>query len=161
MLELNETVFYGTTGVCVVDCIEKKKIGKLTKDYYVLKPVSQSSSTVYIPTDNETLLSKVRSIISSDEVKSLIEKTEKDDIWVEDEAERKEIFGRIVSSGDCSSKLKMMRSIYSKQQELNSKSKRLHLSDERFFKEVSRIVCDEFSYVLNITVKEVEALIYK
>ena len=59
MLKLKDTVFYGTTGVCVVDCVEKKKIGNMKKDYYVLKPVSQSSSTVFIPTDNEKLLLKV------------------------------------------------------------------------------------------------------
>ena len=55
MLELKSTVFYGTTGVCVVERMETKKIGRESKDYYVLKPVAQCSSTVYVPTDNEVL----------------------------------------------------------------------------------------------------------
>ncbi|MBE6798453.1 MAG: hypothetical protein E7525_01565 [Ruminococcaceae bacterium] len=161
MLELNSTVFYGTTGVCVVENIEKKKIGRVFKNYYVLKPVAQCASTVYIPTDNEALLAKVRKVLSVDEVKELIDATDSSDMWIEDESKRKEVFGGIISAGTCSERLNLMRSIHLKQQELNEKSKRLHLSDERFFKEVSRIVCDEFSHVLSLTVKEVEELIYK
>ena len=58
-MELKEKVVYGTTGVCVVDSIEQKKIGRNIKQYYVLKPVAQSTSTVFLPVDNEELLAKL------------------------------------------------------------------------------------------------------
>lgn len=161
MLKLKDTVFYGTTGVCVVDCVEKKKIGNMKKDYYVLKPVSQSSSTVFIPTDNEKLLLKVKPVISSDDINGLIHAKESfEDVWVENEAERREVFSNIITSGDRLSQIKLVRSIHNKQRELNTQSKRLHIADERFFKEVLRLICDEFSFVLKISVKEIEELIY-
>ena len=161
MLEFNSTVFYGTIGVCVVDSIEKKKMGRDHQDYYVLKPVAQCSSTVYIPVNNETLLSKVRNVISKEEITKLIKDTDGADLWVENESERRNAFSRIVTAGTCCERLGLMRTLRKKQRELTEKSKRLHLSDERVFKEVSRIICDEFSYVLNLTSKEVEELIYK
>ena len=161
MLELNSTVFYGTTGVCIVERIEKKKIGRVFKEYYVLKPVAQCSSTVYVPTDNQTLLSKVRAVISVEEVNSLLSNDETTNMWIENESERREVFANLVSAGSCRERLDLMKSIHKKQRELYENSKRLHLSDEKFFKEVSRIVCDEFEYVLKLTVKEVEELIYK
>lgn len=161
MLELNSTVFYGTTGVCVVERIETKKMGRELKDYYVLKPVAQCSSTVYIPTDNQLLLSKVREVISKKEVQSLLNETKTEDLWIDNESERRNVFASLVSTGSCSDRLNLMKTMHKKQRELAEKSKRLHLSDERFFKDVSRLVCDEFSFVLELTVKEVEELIYK
>ena len=68
MLNLKDKVMYGTTGVCVVDSVESKRIGRETKQYYVLKPISQTSATVFLPTDNEKLLGKVRRILTVDEI---------------------------------------------------------------------------------------------
>lgn len=161
MLELNSTVFYGTIGVCVVDSIEKKKMGRNIQEYYVLKPVAQCSSTVYVPVNNEILLAKVREVVSAEEIKKLIKETDGADLWIENESERRNAFGQIVTTGTCCERLGLMRTIRKKQRELTEKSKRLHLSDERIFKEVSRMICDEFSYVLNLTIKEVEELIYE
>ena len=153
MLKLNEKVMYGTTGVCVVQSIEDKRIGRETKRYYVLKPVSQASSTVFLPADNEKLLQKVRNVLSADEVRAM------PDVWVDNDAERKLRFGEIISSGDRKACLVLLRTLHNRQSELSTKGKRLHIADERALKEAQRLIHDEFSVALNMDIREVEEFI--
>ncbi len=153
---------YGTTGVCIVERIEEKKIGRELKSYYVLKPVAQSTATVFLPADNEKLLTKVRAVLSADEVKSMLKilPTEPD-VWVDNDAERKLRFNDIISSGDRKACLVLLRTLHNRQSELSSKGKRLHIADERALKEAQRLVHDEFSVALNIEPCEVESIIRK
>ncbi len=160
MLKLNEKVMYGTTGVCVVERIEEKKIGREFKSYYVLKPVSQSSATVFLPADNEKLLSRVRKVLSADEVKEMLNVLPSEpDVWVDNDAERRVRFSEIISSGDRKACLVLVRTLHNRQTELSSKGKRLHIADERALKEAQRLVHDEFSVALDIEPCEVEAFI--
>lgn len=156
VLKLNEKVMYGTTGVCVVQSVEDKRIGKEIKKYYVLKPVSQTSSTVYIPLDNEKLLSKVRRVLSAEEIKSMLCSLSKEpDIWSDNDSERREKFSEIICSGDRKACLVLVRTLHNRQNLLSGTGKRLHIADERALKEAQRLIQDEFSVVLNIQPNEV------
>ncbi len=160
MLKLNEKVMYGTTGVCVVDSVEDKRIGKEIKKYYVLKPVSQTSSTVYIPLDSEKLLSKVRCILSVEEIKSILSSlSDEPDIWTDNDNERREKFSEIISSGDRKACLILVRTLHNRQNFLSGTGKRLHIADERALKEAERLIHDEFSVSLSIKPEEVKAFI--
>ncbi len=156
MLKFNQKVSYGTTGVCVVEGIEEKKIGREIKRYYVLKPVSQSTSTVFLPADNEKLLAKVRRVLTADEVNDIIKTSkEEPDIWPENDAERKITFNGIITSGDPKACLVMMRSLQNRQNVLSSNGKRLHIADERALKEARRLVHDEFAVALDMKTDEI------
>ncbi len=160
VLKLKEKVTYGTTGVCVVERIEEKKIGRELKSYYVLKPVAQSSATVFLPADNEKLLAKVRKVLSADEVKGMLKGLPSEpDIWVDNDAERKLKFNEIITSGDRKACLVLVRTLHNRQSELSTKGKRLHIADERALKEAQRLVNDEFSVALCMEFQEVEAFI--
>lgn len=160
MLKLNEKVMYGTTGVCVVDSVEDKRIGKEIKKYYVLKPVSQTTSTVYIPADNHKLLEKVRKMLSVEEIKSILNSLNSEpDIWTDNDAERRAKFSEIISSGDRKAYLVLLRTLHNRQNFLSGTGKRLHIADERALKEAQRLILDEFSVVLSISPNEVREYI--
>ncbi len=160
MLKLNERVVYGTTGVCVVDSVEDKRIGREVKKYYVLKPVAQSSSTVYVPADNEKLLSKVRSVLSVEQIKCMLcSLKDEPDVWTDNDNERRLKFSEIISSGDRKACLVMMRSLHNRQRFLADSGKRLHIADERALKEAERLIHDEFSVALSIKPEEVRIFI--
>lgn len=162
MLKLNQTVMYGTTGVCTVDSIEDKKIGKVKRKYYVLKPMAQATSTVFVPADNELLLSKVRELITKENIKEMLQVLpSKESIWIDDDSERKQSFGDIVMSGDRMACLTLLKTLIVRQKELSEKGKRLHLADERVLREVQRLINDEFSFVLGIGVEDVQGRIVK
>ena len=58
MYSIGEVVLYGSNGVCEITEITTKKIGKDSIEYYVLKPVCSDSSTLFVPTQNEMLVSR-------------------------------------------------------------------------------------------------------
>ncbi len=160
MLKLNEAVMYGTTGVCTVVSVEEKKIGKEKRKYYVLKPNSVATSTVFVPADNDLLLSKARELITKDAINGMLAQLKTaDSVWVRGDSERKQCFGETVMSGDRMECLKLLKTLIVHQKELSTVGKRLHLADERVLREVQRLLCDEFAFVLGLSVEDAFKLI--
>ncbi len=160
MLNLHDTVMYGTTGVCTVERIEDKKIGKVLRKYYVLKPMAQATSTVFVPADNDGLLCKVRPVLTVSQIENMMNNLRSQpDCWVENDSERKLYFSQIISSGDRTACLVVLKTIYNRQKELSLKGKRLHIADERILREAQRLITDEFSYVLKMDAEQVQVYI--
>ena len=59
MFAKNDYIIYGTTGVCKITGIEKKKFNNMEREYYILKPAYDPNSTIYAPVDNNILLLEV------------------------------------------------------------------------------------------------------
>lgn len=68
--------------------LQRKKIGKDSIEYYVLKPVCSDSSTLFVPTQNEMLVSRMRVVLSSDEIKDILSQKTDNEIWIDNKAER-------------------------------------------------------------------------
>ena len=161
MFQKNDTVVYGVHGVCKIDDITKKEFMGSQKEYYVLKPISDSAATLYVPIHNEKLLKKMRKILSKQEVYRLIETMpHKEILWFENENERKEQYKKVIAKGDHSELIGMVKAIYLQKQKREAEGKHLYISDERFFKEAERILYDEFQYVLNIKAEDLLPLIF-
>jgi hypothetical protein len=47
---INDTVVYGTEGICVIVDITEKIFDSNTQQYYVLRPVYNKSSLIMVPT---------------------------------------------------------------------------------------------------------------
>lgn len=72
MFQKGERVVCGSKGVCVVEEITTLDIAGVDKkrEYYILKPLYLSSSTVYIPVD--TAEGSMRKVLAHEEAESLI-----------------------------------------------------------------------------------------
>lgn len=68
MYQKNDTVIYGSHGVCTILDISEQKFGDKTAQYYVLKPVSTEKSTIFIPVDSPILSGRMRRILSAEEI---------------------------------------------------------------------------------------------
>jgi len=156
MYQINDLVLYGMDGVCKVEAITEQSFHGTTREYYVLKPLSKNAATIYVPTENEALKQKMRRVLSKEEIYALIRTIPtQESLWIEDETERKERYREILACGDRIQMVRMIKSLYLHQQEQQKKGRKLHLSDERFFKEAERILYDEFALVLNIRPEQV------
>jgi len=155
VFKVNDVIIYGAQGVCTIAGTEEKTVNGKKKTYFVLKPVSDNGSTIFAPTDNEHVLKKMRRLLSKDEINKLIgSMPEANAIWISNENERKERYKGIIASGDQEELIKMIKAIYAHKKEREAEGKRLHMSDERFFKDAEQILYNEFQYVLNFTCKE-------
>lgn len=155
MFQVNDVIIYGAQGVCEITGTEEKTVSGKKKTYFVLKPVGDKGSTIFAPTDNELALKKMRRLLTKDEIHRLIDSMRLENaVWVPNENERKELYKSILAKGDHLELIKMIKAIYAHKKEREAEGKRLHMSDERFFKDAEQILYSEFQYVLDLGGKD-------
>lgn len=155
MFQANDVIIYGTQGVCKITGTEEKMVSGKKKTYFVLKPVVDKGATIFAPTDNEFVLNKMRRLLTKDEIHKLIDSMRSENaVWVANENQRKELYRNILAKGDHMELIRMIKAIYAHQKEREAEGKRLHMSDERFFKDAEQILYNEFQYVLAIKDKD-------
>ena len=156
MFQINDTVVYGAQGVCRIEEISKREMAGKAMDYYVLKPVYDSNSTLFVPVSNDKLTAKMRRVSSPEEIVALISSMPGENAeWIENENERKERYKEAIARGNRRELIQIIKSLYLHQQKLQEKGKRLHLADDRIFREAERMLYDEFALVLHIKREQV------
>ena len=95
MFSVGQNVLYGTNGVCVVNDITEKKVGKVSMEYYVLKPLDTNFSTLFVPTKNEALVKKIRGVMTKDMINGVLSKLPEPGEWNDNKQERSEQFRRL------------------------------------------------------------------
>lgn len=162
MFEVGSTVLYGSDGVCTIQNITHKEVGGVSGEYYVLESVYQKKSTVFVPLDNERLIGRMRNILSADELLDLIKTIPEEPlVWIEDEGERKQTYKEIISRGDCTELMQLVRTLYLHKEKQIERGKKLHACDDRFLKTAEKMINDEFAMVLHIDPDQVPDFISK
>ena len=161
MFEVNDTIVYGTQGVCKVVEITEKDFMGAKKEYYVLKPVNNKGATLFAPV-NVKAGNKMRRILSKEEVQELIAKMpEEGTNWIPNTNLRKETYKKIIFNGDHIELIRMIKTLHFQREKREAEGKHLYLADERFLKEAERILFEEFQYVLELSKEEVVRIIMK
>ncbi len=155
-------IVYGRDGICLVEDVcdfsFSEDIPK--KPYVILKPQNDKNSLIYIPHDNELLLSRLRTVVSKDGIQALLEahKKQKTD-WPEDRKQRILAFREILSKSDPLELLGMIRCIYQKDREFAAGGKKLSASDKDMLQNAERYIRNEFSFSLGIAPEDVASYI--
>lgn len=156
MFCVGDTVIYGTQGVCRIVGTEENDLGGDIVEYYVLKPVCDENSTVFVPMENKTLLGRMRSVLSEEEIYALIKNIpEQKTIWIDDENKRKTEYQAIINRGDRKDLISLIKTLYGHRLEQQKKGRKLHMTDESFLKQAESLLYSEFALVLNIQSSEV------
>lgn len=145
-------VVYGNNGICLVEDIAPMAFsGSKEETYYILRPQSINSSTLFVPIENQKLVSKMRDVMNKEQIDNLLSSRKGKEIeWIDDKNERNNYFRGIMASGDRGELLLMISCIYLKKQELILAGKKLNIADERVLKDSQKLVEEEFSYSLNL-----------
>lgn len=145
-------VLYGKTGVCLV----KEQTTMAGGLYYVLSPVSDSRSSVYVPCSNAELMARMRPLLTREEIDGMLSDVDTVRLaWIDDRNERAMLYRTITGSGDRKELVRLLACLMRKKQERIAIGKRLSAMDENFLQECVRLVQEEFSMVLGIATKEV------
>ena len=153
----NDVIQYGGSGVCVIQEIATMRFGRTRERYYVLKPLHQNTSVIYVPVDNAQLVAKMRPILTPDEVEALIAQIPAvEPVWIDDINERKLRFEELLRSGDCVELIRLIKSLLLQRERRQADGKALHVSDENCIREAQRLLYDEFAGALGKTPKELE-----
>ena len=160
MYSAGEHVVYGTHGVCCITEVTVMPFGSEEKNYYVLSPIADKRSTIFVPCDNEKLTSQMKKVLTKNEIDMLL-----DDVvpgaleWIECDSKRKEFCAATIKSGDRMAIINMISMLYLHRERMENQKKHIHVTDERFLREGEKLLHDEFAFVLGIPPVEVHEYI--
>ncbi|MBQ4526480.1 MAG: CarD family transcriptional regulator [Clostridia bacterium] len=158
MFKSGDTVLYSSEGVCRIKEITIKNFGDTSIEYYVLEPVFNNRSTFFVPSKNEKLTSRMHTLLKYDELTEII-KNSADNTWIENDAQRKEIFKSILSEGEISAIISMFKTIMNHKIDIENSGKKLHKPDESAYKEAQKIIYEQFAMYVDISKDDVPAII--
>lgn len=156
--EKSDYIVYDNAGVCLIEDIAARKFEYWDSERicYVLRPIGNQSSMVYVPVDNEKLTKKMRRIMSKDEIDAILDNVRTKCItWIDDRRKRSEQFREILSAKNQQDMLLLASCIYTKKRELASIGKKLSNSDEMILRETERFVNEEFAFSLKLSTGQV------
>lgn len=157
MFCVGDVVLYTTYGICKITDQIKRLFHGAESEYYVLVPLSESNTQLTIPVSNPMTLERLHGLLNQ---KDIVEITNQipylEAYWIDNENERKKEFSDIIRSGDRVKTLRVIKSIKYHQQSLIGKNRKLHACDEAAMKEATKLIVDEFSYVLQIDKEDVQ-----
>jgi len=155
MYQVGQKVVYGIHGVCCIQEIETKTVDRKKIPYFVLEPLDQPGARYYIPTENPAALKKMNPLLSRSELEMLLtECRSSDGSWIADENQRKLRYRELISSGDRRALVIMVHTLRLYKQQQVEQGKKFHLCDENFLRDAEKLLCSEFSVVLELSREE-------
>ncbi len=147
MYKVNEIVSYSSQGVCEITEICQREVAGRIMDYYVMKPLFDSRSTVFVPVDNEKLVARIRQTMTADEASSLINNINSGEImWDDNDAKRRELYQGILTEGIPYMLACLYRTLVLRKRTLEGCSRKLRSSDETCLRQAERLISRECAY---------------
>ena len=155
MYQIGDQVVYGIHGVCCVVDQEVRTVDRKNVTYLVLEPVGQGVSRFLVPMHNAAAMSKLRRILSKEELEELFRSEEiYKDGWIRDENQRKQTYRELINSGDRVRLIQMVRSLYAHKAAQSAAGKKVHLCDDNFLRDAEKLLISEICIVLGVEQNE-------
>lgn len=159
MLQIGSQVVYGIHGVCNIIGTELRIVDRKNVEYLILEPNDQPGARFYVPAHNQAALSKLRPVLTREELESLLKSDAAyADCWITSENLRKQKYRELINNADCAALLAMIRVLYKHREEQLSAGRKFHLCDENFLRDAKKMLSSEISLVL--TIQRPEAMSY-
>ena len=142
--------------VCKIADIRNENFSDEEKLYYVLNPLSDLDATIYVPVNNPKSVSKMRTVLSREEVYDLIHSMPEREIFTEENSKvRKELFSQIIKSGNREELMKLIKTVYYQKQKREKIGKKMWASDENALRKAEKMLYEEFAIVLGMKYDDV------
>ncbi len=160
MFEKGEYVVCSNKGVCAVEDVTTLDISGVDKkrEYYILKPVYVSGSTVYVPVDTDK--ESMRKVLNAEEANQLIQNipdipliTIANDKLLEQE------YRSCMKSNNCEEWIKIIKTIYLRKQKRLEAGRKVTAADTKYFRMAEDYLYGELAVSLNMSRGEVESYI--
>ncbi len=151
MYQIGDRVVYGIHGVCSVKDLEERMIDRKRVTYLVLEPVGQDGSRYLVPTHNQAAMSKVRKMLSAEELEDLLSAEHvREDTWIQDENLRKQTYRDKISSGDRAVLMQLVCTLYRHKVDQLALGKKVHQCDDNFLRDAEKLLAGEIAVVMHM-----------
>ena len=155
MYESGTYIVYGVQGVCKVIGKEKQLVNRKRTEFLVLEPLVNSESRFFVPTQNPAAMSKILSILSREELESLMASPQlREECWISHENIRKQHYRELLSCGDRVQILRMVYALYRYKDEQLAAGRKFHQIDDNFLRDAEKLICSEISLVMELTMED-------
>ena len=152
-----EHVVCGSKGVCVVEEITTLDIAGVDKkrEYYILKPLYLSSSTVYIPVD--TAEGSMRKVLAHEEAESLIHRIpEIPLITIANDKLLEQEYKNCLKTSNCQDLIRIIKTIYLRKRAREEAGRKETAVDARYFRIAEDQLYGELAVSLDMPRESVE-----
>ena len=155
MYQSGAYVLYGIHGVCRVVGTEIQLLDRKRTEFLVLEPLAQNESKFYLPTKNPAAMGKLKTVLTREEMESLLSSDEiRKDCWIREENQRKQYYRDLIGSGDRTSLLQMVSSLYRYKDEQAAAGRKFHQCDDNFLRDAEKLVSSEIALVMGLSAEE-------
>lgn len=145
---------YACNGVCLVDDVRLDSLARkeAPKEFYILKPVSNPASTIFVPTGSPALVSKMSRLPDREELDRMILSVKGLTFpWIEDRKARLARFQEIVKECDLRDLICLALCIYQRKRDLTAAGKKLGASDEGVLQRAEALIENQVGFVLQVS----------
>lgn len=160
MFGIGEYVICGNKGVCVVENITTLNISGVDKEreYYILKPLYMTGSTVYVPVDSPK--ESMRKALVREEAEKLIESIPEIPLLViTNDKLSEQTYKDCIKTNECEDLVRIIKTIYTRKQKRLKAGRKVTAVDAKYFHMAEENLYGELAVALNISRKEVEGYI--
>ena len=144
MHKINDYIIYKRE-VCKIDDILPKYYKD--NDYYLLSPLSDSTLTIKVPTNNK----EIRNLITKKEIDIIISEIPNILPVDNDTKSLENIYKELLSSGTHEDLIKIIKTTYLRNKERLDNNKKTTDKDNYYFNLAEKYLYEEFSIILNLT----------
>ena len=157
MFEVGDFVVYGSDGVYQVE-----KVGPLNmigvdknKLYYTLTSPYMKGSRIFSAVDNQTVV--MRAVMKKDEALELIDSMKEMELLeIQDDKKRNDVFKEALRTYDCKELVKIIKTLYVRQEQKQAEGKKNTAGDEKFFHIAEERLYGELAIALDMDKKNVK-----
>lgn len=153
MYKLGTYISYRSEGVCIITEIRRQNFGMLNelKDFYILSPIKDPNSKLFVPIDNEVLVGKMRPLCSASEINLLVKDLKgKNFDWIDQARPRSNFFREILSDGKRDSLITLIHTVCNREVELSAIGKHVTQGDMAAVAKAKKMLVEEFSFTTDI-----------
>lgn len=157
MYKVNEIVMYETQRVCKIMEISERDVRGEAVSYYVLKPIYDNSAVLFVPVDSDAAHTKIREILSAEEIHALISSLPEENLaWLNDDKRFRDRCRDVLSIGDRTEVLKLIKALNLHiHRHVHKMPGKPSGARENSMKDAAKMLYEEFSYVLKIRCDQV------
>ena len=153
MFSKGSYVIYRAEGVCVISDIRTEKFNALDKEtqFYILNPVNDRKSMLYVPVDNEALTGMMRPLLSADEIMALAEELRSERIeLVPDSRGRNSQLRDILARGDRRELIVLLNTLDDFMEKVVANGRKVGNTEIGAYTRATKLLVDEFSSTTDI-----------
>lgn len=146
MKTVGELVVYGASGVCRIEDVREENFSGSARRYYILHPMAeQGNDRIFIPVDNEQLVSGMKDVLQPQEVLALVREAQpfSEAEWPADGRSRSKLSRDILAAGDREKMVRLIKTVYGRPKAPSS-------SEETVCNRAAAMLHREFSLVLEL-----------